>query len=357
MSEQEDVVTGTGQEDRTATLDGGAAAGSALLGDMHRAVLRYGAIAALVAIGAPEQLRDGPLAVAELAGRCGAHAPTLDRLLRTTASTGLLRTVGPAAYELTEAGQALLDGPELRRVRWHTDPETWNSVGELTETVRTGRAPFLDRHGSTYDYLSTRPAMSAVFDSLMAGLYGGIAARVAEADVFPETGTVVDIGGGKGTSLVEILRARPGLRGVLLELKRTVDAAREYLAEQGVTERVEVVAGDFFEAVPSGAEVYLLSHVIHNWSDDACVDILRVVRSAMPENSRLLVVEKLVPADDRPHFVKELDIRMLAMLDGKERSKSEFAAVFASAGFHLDRTVDLGIGGEYVIVASPAPGA
>ena len=346
-------MTGIGREDRTATLEEGAAAGSALLGDMHRAVLRYGAIAALVAVGAPEQLRDGPLAVADLASRCGAHAPTLDRLLRTTASTGLLRTVGPGTYELTEAGQALLDGAELRRIKWHTDPEAWNSIGELTETVRTGRAPFLDRHGSTYNYLSTRPATSAVFDALMVSLYGGIAARVAEADVFPEAGTVVDIGGGNGTGLAEILRARPGLRGVLLELKRTVDAARQYLTEQGVAERAEVVAGDFFTAVPRGAEVYLISHVIHNWSDDECVDILRVVRSAIPERSRLLVVEKLVPADDRPHFVKELDIRMLAMLEGKERSKPEFAALFASAGFHLGRVVDLGIGGEYVIVASP----
>ena len=137
----------------------GAAAGSALLGEMHRAVLRYGALTALVAVGAPEQLRGGPLAVADLASRCGAHAPTLGRLLRTTASTGLLRTVAPGTYELTEAGQALLDGPELLRLRWHTDPETWNSVGELTETARTGRAPFLDRHGSTYHYLAGRPEM------------------------------------------------------------------------------------------------------------------------------------------------------------------------------------------------------
>ena len=346
-------MTGTGQEDRTATLEGGAAAGSALLGDMHRAMLRYGAIAALVDVGAPEQLRGGPLAVADLAGRCGAHAPTLDRLLRTTASTGLLRTAGPGTYELTEAGQALLDGPELLRVRWHADPETWNSVGELTETVRTGRAPFLDRHGSTYKYLAARPAASAVFDALMAGLYGGIAARVAQADVFPEAGTVVDIGGGNGACLAEILRARPGLRGVLLELARTAGAAREYLAEQGVAGRAEVVAGDFFEAVPAGAEAYVLSHVIHNWSDAECADILRTVRSAMPEDSRLLVVEKLVPADDRPHFVKELDIRMLAMLEGKERSEPEFAALFASAGLRLDRVADLGAGGEYVIVASP----
>jgi hypothetical protein len=194
----------------------------------------------------------------------------------------------------------------------------------------------------------------AVFDALMVSLYGGIAARVAQADVFPETGTVADIGGGKGTLLAEVLRARPALRGILLEQDRTVAAAREHLAERGVAGRAEVVAGDFFKAVPPGAQVYVLAHVLHNWSDEECAGILRTVRSAMPASSRLLIVEKLVPADDRPHFVKELDIRMLAMLEGKERSEPEFAALLTSAGLRLDRAAGLGTGGEYVVVASPA---
>jgi hypothetical protein len=346
-------VTGTGQEDRTAMLDERVAAGNAALNGMHSAVLRYGAIAALVAIGAPEQLRDGPLAVADLAGRCGAHAPALERLLRTTASTGLMRTAGPGTYELTDAGQALLDGREARRLRWMAYPETWVTIGELTETVRTGQAPFVQRHGSTYDYLSTRPEASAVFDELMAGVYEGVAARVAEADVFPGAGTVVDIGGGKGTLLAAVLRARPGLRGVLLDLQRSVGLAREYLAEQGVAGRAEVVAGDFFTAVPPGAEAYLLAHVVHNWSDDECAGILRVIRAAMPERGRLLVVDMVLPADDRPHWAKDLDIRMLATFEGKERTEAEVTVLLAGAGFRPGQVVDLGTGGECVIVASP----
>jgi hypothetical protein len=191
----------------------------------------------------------------------------------------------------------------------------------------------------------------------MVGLYDGIAARVAAADVFPGTGTVADIGGGKGTFLAAILRARPGLRGTLLELERSVGAAREYLSEQGVAERTEVVAGDFFAAVPSGAEAYHLAHVLHNWSDEQSVDILRLIRSAMPEGSRLLVVEMVLPSDDRPHFAKDLDIRMLTMHEGKERTEGEFSALLASAGFRLDRVVDLGVAGESVMVASPVPSA
>lgn len=347
-------MTRTGQEDRTATLDEGVAAGNATLNGMHSAVLRYGAIAALVGIGAPEHLRDGPVAVADLASRCGAHAPTLERLLRTTASTGLVRTVSPGTYELTDAGQALLDGREARRLRWMARPEMWTTLGELTETVRTGQAPFIKRHGSTYDYLSTRPEASAVFDAMMVGIYDGVAARVAKADVFPESGTIVDIGGGKGTLLAAVLRAQPGLRGILLDLQRSVDLAREYLAEAGVAGRAEVMAGDFFAAVPSGGEAYLLAHVIHNWSDDECAGILRVIRAAIPEHGRLLVVDMVLPADDRPHFAKDLDIRMLATFEGKERTEAEVAALLADAGFRLDQVVDLSIGGECVIVASPA---
>ena len=137
------------------------------------------------------------------------------------------------------------------------------------------------------------------------------------------------------------------------ELPRAVDEARAYLAEQGVAERAEVVAGDFFAAVPPGAEVYLLAHVLHNWSDEESVEILRVVHGAMAEGSRLLVSEIVLPGDDRPHFGKELDIRMLAMFEGKERTEAEFAALLARAGFRLDQVVDLGVGGECVIVASP----
>lgn len=335
------------------TNDDRIAAGNALLGDMHRAVLRYGAIGALVRIGVPEQLRDGPRDVADLASRCGAHAPALDRLLRATAATGLMRTVAPGTYGLTEEGRALLDSPELRRLRWTATGDPWNAIGELTEVARTGKSPFVERHGSVYDYLANRPAESAMFDALMTGLFDDMAAWVAATDVFPETGTVVDVGGGRGTFLAAILRARPGLRGALLDLKRSTEEGRAYLAGQGVAERAEVVAGDFFAAVPPGAEVYLLAHVLHNWSDEQAVAILRVIRGAMAEGSRLLVSEIVLPGDDRPHFGKEMDIRMLAMFEGKERTEAEFAELLAAAGFRLDRVVELGVRGECVIVASP----
>jgi hypothetical protein len=315
--------------------------GNTLLNDMYRTVLRYGAIRALVSVGCAERLRDGPLSVAELASKCGAHAPTLGRLLRAAAPTGLLRTVSPGTYELTEAGQALLDSTELLRARWSVVPEVWNSIGELTETVRLGESPFVRRHGNTYNFLSAHPQASAAFDALMVANHGGIAAALAASDELPTTGTVVDVGGGKGTFLAAILHARPALRGILLDLDRTVGAAAEYLTADGVAERCTIVAGDFFKAVPLGGDAYLLASVIHNWDDDEAADILRTVRTAMPEHGRLLLVEVVLPDDDRPHPGKDLDVRMLTMHEGKERSLSEYSALLARAGFRLDRVAEL----------------
>jgi ubiquinone/menaquinone biosynthesis C-methylase UbiE len=354
----EEMVTAISeQEGNSVTADERAEQGNTLLGDMHRTVLRFSAIRALVAIGVPEQLRDGPVSVDDLAARCDAHAPTLTRLLRTTATTGLLRTVAPGTYELTDEGRALIEGTELQRLRHIGNPEMWVSLGELPQTARTGRAPFLDRYGSAYNYLSAQPHGSAVFDALMVSLYKAVAPRLAEVDIFPETGTVADIGGGKGTFLAAILKARPGLHGILLDMKRSVDVAREYLTEQGVADRAEVVAGDFFAAVPPGADVYLLAHIIHNWSDEESVNILRVVRSAIPAGGRLLVEDMVLPDDDRPHYAKDLDIRMLSAFDGRERSEAEFTRLLASAGFRVDGIVELGASAESAIIASPVPEA
>jgi hypothetical protein len=345
-------MTGVVQDGSTG-LDPRAADGDAMLNEMQRTVLRYAAIMALVSVGCPEELRDGPLAATELAERCGAHAPTLDRLLRATAPTGLLRTVSPGTYALTEAGQALLDGTELMRLRFSADPEIWMSIGELTEVVRTGEAPFMRRHGSTYDYLSSRPAASAAFDKLMVGNHVRIAPRLAQTSAVPATGTVVDVGGGQGAFLAAILRAHPGLRGILLDLERTVDGAREYLKANGVDDRCEVVAGDFFVAVPPGGDAYLLAAVLHNWGDGKATEILRTVRAAMPAHGRLLLVGAVLPEDDRPHPGKDLDIRMLTRHDGKERTYREYSGLLAESGFLAGPVTDLGPGTS-LLTATPA---
>jgi hypothetical protein len=319
---------------------------------MERAAWRYTALRALVSVGCPEQLRDGPMGIAELAERCGAHPLTLHRLLRSAAQTGLVRSVPPDAYELTAAGLALLEGRSALTLRYNADPEIWGGFGELTETVRTGKAPFLVRNGNVYAYLADKPALSAVFDQLMEANLEPLAASLAKAGDFSGAGKVVDVGGGKGTFLAAILQANPGMRGILLDLERVIPAAREYLAASGVGERCEFVAGDFFATVPAGADVYFVAHVIHNWDDDRAVALLRKIRAAIPAHGRLLILEQPLPDDDRPHLGKDLDIRMLTLQYGRERSYAEYSAVLAAAGFAPGEVTQLHRD-ECLIAASP----
>lgn len=324
--------------------------------EIERAAWWYSVIRALVSVGCPEQLRDGPLAVAELAQRCDAHAPTLRRLLRAVAQTGLVRSLPADRYELTSAGRELATGRTSLALKYNADPEIWGAFGELTETVRTGVAPFVLRNGNVYDYLADKPALSALFDEFMeAGsepIAASLAALLAEDGEFPGAGTVVDVGGGKGTFTAAILRADPSARGVILDLARTASVAEHYLAGSGVADRCEFVAGDFFAQVPAGADTYLLSHVLHNWNDEWATGILRSIRAAIPAHGRLLIVEQLLPDDDRPHYGKDIDIRMLTFSSGKERTDAEYFALLAEAGFNPGRVAELA-SGRSLITATP----
>ena len=331
-----------------------AADGSATIREIIRATWQFAAIRAFVSVGGPGQLRDGPLPVAELASRCGAHAPTLARVLRSVAGTGLLRSSGSGGYELTAAGQALLGGRELFSIRFNLDPEIAAALDELTETIRTGRQPFLQRNASLYDYLATHPETSEAFDGLMVADHGALAARLAGADELDDVATVVDVGGGNGTFLAAILSAHPGMRGTLLELERAVPAARQYLAARGVGDRSEVVAGDFFASVPAGADAYLLCHIIHNWDDDRAVRILSAVRAAAGAGrAKVMLVEAILPDDDSPHYGKDLDMRLLTLHSGRERSGPEYSALLTAAGFAPGQITDLAFGNCLITASQP----
>jgi predicted hotdog family 3-hydroxylacyl-ACP dehydratase len=322
---------------------------------MQRTWWRFAALRALMAIGCPDRLADGPRTVAELAEACDAHAPTLSRLLRNIAQTGLLRTVAPDTYELTPTGRALLGGHARQSLLYSVDDEVYNGLGELTETVRTGVAPFTTRHGALYNYLSTDAELSAVFDALMDLQHEPLAVRVGEllaASGLPAGATVVDVGGAKGTFVAAILRANPGMRGILLDLERSAALAGEYLAAAGVAERCEVVAGDFFKAVPGGGDAYLLAHIVHNWDDEQARAILRSVRAVVPDDGRLLIVEAPIPEGDEPHFAKDLDIRLLTMHEGQERTVAEYESMLADAGFRLADSAELSRG-ECLLTAVP----
>ena len=310
--------------------------------DITQAWWRLGALRALVDIGGLDELSNGPLGTEELARRTGTSAELLRRVLRSVATLGLIRTASPGSYELTDVGQALLTSPALAGLRFHSDPEIWEAIGELPEALRAGQPPFVARHGSAYDYMATRPATAAAFYDLMHREFGPVAEALAGAVDFAAMGTVADIGGGEGSFLSAILRAHPSTHGVLADLPVALPKAREQLAASGVADRCQVVTCDFFtDPVPAGAGGYLLAHVIHNFDDEQAMTVLRAVRAAVPPDGRLLLVEVVLPNDDAPHWAKDLDIRMMTFQPGGERTEAEYAALFAKAGFRLESVTDI----------------
>jgi hypothetical protein len=247
-----------------------------------------------------------------------------------------------------------MDGWAFAGFGFNADPEIWNALGELTETIRSGKAPLIDRYGGLYGYLATRPATAAGFDALVKGTYAPAASALAQAIDFAKLGTVVDVGGGHGGFITAILQAHPGVRGILTELDRAVPAARAQLVTHGLSDRCDVVACDFFtDPLPPGAGGYLLAHIIHNWNDEQALAILRSVRAAIRDDGRLLLVEAIIPDDDSPHLTKDLDIRLITIVPGGGRTESEYARLLAEAAFRPEPAAPLARV-ESVMVAVPA---
>lgn len=319
-------------------------------------VSRFAALATMAELGCADHLRDGALSIDELALRCGADPSALGRVLRQLASMGMVSTVTPGTYELTEAGATLRhDAPGSLRsaVRMISEEGFWYGMGKVPQTVRTGRSGFTERHGPFYGYLKANREAGALFDDYMVVRAQPFADAVASRYDFSGVRTLVDVAGGKGHILAAVLKAYSDLNGVLFDQEQVVGGAKEFFAEAGLEDRCKFVEGDFFVSVPPGADVYLLSSVIHNWSDEDSIRILRNVREVIPDGGRVLLVEVVVPDDDRPHISKDTDMRMLALFgEGMERSNSEYAELLGKSGFQLNRQLELP-GGVSIVEALP----
>ncbi|MFB4265733.1 methyltransferase [Nonomuraea sp. GTA35] len=315
-------------------------------------ISRFAALLTMAELGLADHLAQGPLGSAELARRCGAHAPSLRRVLRELASMGVVRVAGPDAYDLTEKGTPLRsDVPDSVRssIRMLGEESFWYAMGMLPATVRDGGSAFIKRYGPLYDHLAAHPDVSRMFDDYMTARAIPLTEGLAKRYDFPATATVVDVAGGKGHILATILRANPQTRGVLLDLEHVTEHARQTLAAEGLADRAQVVAGDMFAGVPAGGDVYVLASVLHNWDDDDAVRILRNVREAMNHEGRVLILEVVLPDSEEPHLGKDIDMRMLAIFNGgTERSRDEYAAVLDQAGLVLSDVVELGSGANLI---------
>ena len=316
-------------------------------------------------LGLADWLADGAKTAAALAEATQTDAGSLHRLLRALASLGLVDEVAPGRFALTALGAQLCSGApgSLRHLAMMFGGErAWQCWGDLPHCVRTGQSGMQHLFGvGSFEYLAAHPQEAVTFNKAMADITRQTSRAVVAAYDFSRFRTIVDVGGGNGTLVAAILAGTPTLRGVVFDLPSGNAEAPRQLAAAGVAERCRVIAGDFFHSVPSGADAYILKSVIHDWDDERSVTILRNCRTAIAPGGKLLLVERVMPermAASPSHLrAAMLDLNMLVMPGGRERTAAEYAALFAAAGLELARIVPLPEAvGISLIEASPAAG-
>lgn len=293
-----------------------------------------------------DELAGGARTLAELAAATDTHAPSLRRLLHGLTCLGVLTEPEEDRFELTPAGEQLrADVPNSIRaaVLFFCSEAMWRGWSALEHSVRTGEAAWDHVHGSGFfEYMERHPDQYDVLNAAMADRTRAAVPLIVAGYDFSRFTRLVDVGGGNGQLLAKILTGTPGLRGVLFDQPAGVSDAPGTLSAAGVADRCDVVAGDFFDAVPEGGDAYLLKSVIHNWDDEKATAILRNCRAAMADGGTLLLVERVMPARvESPAFGRIVwsDVNMLVNTRGRERTEAEYRGLFEAAGFELTARV------------------
>lgn len=283
-----------------------------------------------------EVLAAGPQTGATIASAVGADPGQLTQVLRALVCVEVLDQDGQGRFLLTPVGAALAPMRSAALVRGDL---YYAAAAELTTSVRDGGVAFRRTYGAAFfDHLAAHPDIAADFQQAMGERSEGEARDVVGAYDFSGLRSLVDVGGGQGTLLARILQSAPGLTGVLVDQQVAVDGARRTFAAAGLSDRTECVVGDFFQHLPSGRDAYLLSRVLHDWSDADAVRILGCCRRAVPDHGRLLIVDALLPdrAADAPDAIR-MDLHMMVLFGSRERTEAEFAGLLAASGFALQR--------------------
>jgi len=294
-------------------------------------------------INLADHLANGPQSAVGLAGATRTHPRALHRFMRTLASFGILAQNDDQTFTLTELGATLKkDAPGAARstVLTMASPWAWQSFGEFEYSLQTGK-PAMDKVSgmNIFEFLAQRPEEAAMFSESMVGIHGGEPPAVAAAYDFSAVGTIVDVGGATGNMLAHILSRYPQPKGVLFDRPHVVTEAPALLRAKGVADRVTIVEGNFFESVPQGGDAYILSHIIHDWTEGQCQTILGNCRKAMKQGAKLLIVEFVLPEGNTPHFGKLVDMVMLTLPGGEERTANEYRTLLEAAGFRMTRVV------------------
>mgnify|MGYP000885102541 CR=1 FL=1 len=313
------------------------------------------AIHVIVALGIPDLLRDRRLSCRELAARSDSEPRALYRLLRALAAAGLVREEEGESFSLTSVGKHLRSDVPSSRAAWVENalrPLNWHAWGHLLHSIKTGETAFEHVHGEDiWSFRSRSAEDSAVFDLAMREGSRRVGAELLASYDFAQFEHIVDVGGGDGTLLATLLAGCSEIRGTLFDQAHVVANAPEVLRRARIDGRCGIVAGSFFDAVPNGADAYLLKFILHDWGDDHCARILANCRRAMVGRARLLIVERLLAPPNQGLDGKLSDLNMMVNVGGQERSQAEFATLLQRSGLVLCRAIGLPAGLSVLDVA------
>lgn len=309
-------------------------------------------------LGVADQMKDGPKSSDDLARLCGAHPKSLYRLLRALAAAGIFQEAGEKEFSLTPLGVCLTTDALSSRhdyARWIGTPGLWRSWGNLLHSIKSGENATQFTLGmDSWTYRDQHPEEQAIFNSAMTGNSRSEARAVIEAYDFSQFGCIVDIGGGHGLLLKQILRACPAARGTLFDQPGVIASADRDRSSAGLAGRYQTVAGSFFESVPHDGDVYIMKLILHDWADPEAIQILRTCHQAMSPTASLVIIERIISLPNEGLEGKFSDLNMLVQYAALERTRSEFNDLLLRGGFELDEVVQTH-SPLSIIVAKPMP--
>src|SRR4051812_2068752 len=301
------------------------------------------AVGVVAQLGVADQLAQGPRGSDQLAKDVGADPQALYRVLRLLASLGIFTEVAPRTFGLTPLGDTLRsDAPGSVRnfAITETAPGHWLPWGQLSDSVRSGRPMARAALGmELFDWYAENPEEAGYFNAAMGNLSALAASELVRVYDVSTVRTVADIGGAHGVLLAAILRANPSARGILFDLPHVIATAEAAIEAEGLASRCELVSGDFFAAVPEGADLHLLKQIVHDWDDERATQLLRTCHRALAPGGKLLLVEMVIPSDNRPSPAQAMDLNMMVVLGGRERTEEEYRHLLRAAGFRLERVI------------------
>jgi len=290
-----------------------------------------------------EHLKNGPKSISELTKLTNSHEESLYRLMRMLASQGIFKEKSNRIFENNRLSKTLLNNPNSMRhmVIHQVSSINWKMFEQLDYTVKTGNNAAEKVLGmDIFDYLEKNPDKNEIYNQAMTNSSLMLSYAVLSEYHFKNTKTIIDIGGGQGILLAMILHKYPSITGRVFDLEHVVEGANKIALEYNVSERLKTVSGNFFKEIPKGGDIYLLKSIIHNLSDEQCVDLLKRISKVLPDQGKILIIEPVIENNNRYSFAKLYDVQMLVSRNGgKERTREEFRKIAAASGLIIQRFI------------------